>query len=64
MSVLTQVAIGVSVLVALIVLTAVLVKTYKWQQRKYDVEKRLQPQSPTTVDTSTLAVSANSPSIN
>ena len=64
MPVLTQVAIGVSVLVALIVLTAVLVKTYKWQQRKYDVEKRLQQQVPTTVDTSTLAVSANSPSIN
>ena len=62
--VLTQVAIGVIVLICLIVLIVVLVRTYKKQHGKYDVEKNLQQQDPPTVDTSTLEVGANSPSIN
>ena len=60
---LTQVAIGLIVLVALIILIVVLIKTYKSQKGKYQVEKRLQQQSTPSVETIIPEVTPNSPSV-
>ena len=60
---LTQVAIGFIVLVALIILIVVLIKTYKTQKGKYQVEKRLQQQSTPSVGTNIPEVTPNSPSV-
>ena len=62
-SVLTQVAIGFTVLVALIILIAVLIITYKKQKGKYEVEKRNQQQATSSFDTKTSKVIPNSPSV-
>ena len=62
-SVLTQVAIGFTVLVALIILIVVLIKTYKKQKGKYEVEKRIQQQSTLSVDTNTSEITPNSPNV-
>ena len=62
-SVLTQVAIGFIVLVALIILIVVLIKTYKKQKGKYEVEKRLQEQTNPSADTTTIAVTPNCSSV-
>ena len=63
-SMLTQVVIGFVVLVSLIILIVVLVKTYQKQQGKYKVEKRLQQHATARVDTTALAVTPNSSSVN
>ena len=60
---LTQVAIGFTVLVALIILIVVLIKTYKTQKGKYQVEKRIQQQSTPSFDTNTPEVTPNQPSV-
>ena len=63
-SVLTQVAIGFTVLVALIILIVVLIKTYKKQKGKYEVEKRFNEQTNPSVHTTTIAVTPNCSSVN
>ena len=63
-SVLTQVAIGFIVLVTLIVLIVVLIKTYKKQKGKYELEKRLQEQTNPSVDTTSITVTPNCSSVN
>ena len=60
---LTQVAIGFIVLVALIILIVVLIKTYKTQKGKYEVEKRIPQQSTPSVNTNAPEVTPNAPSV-
>ena len=62
-SLLTQVAIGFTVLVALIILIVVLIKTYKTQKGKYQVEKRIQQQSTPSANTNTPEVTQNQQSV-
>ena len=63
-SVLTQVAIGFTVLVTLIILIVILIITYKKQKGKYEVEKRLNEQTNPSVHTTTIAVTPNCSSVN